>query len=45
MPNEGYFGMVVLWGLTMSGNDLAIFGGSSGLGTPGYESANATLVE
>jgi hypothetical protein len=44
-PDAGYYGLVVIWGLKMVGNDLAIFGGASGLGTPGYESANATLVE
>jgi Putative Flp pilus-assembly TadE/G-like len=44
-PDEGYYGLIVLWGLSMNGNDLAILGGASGLGTPGYESANATLVE
>jgi len=45
VPDEGYNGLVVLWGLAMTGNDLAIFGGASGLGTAGYQSANATLVE
>jgi hypothetical protein len=42
-PDEGYYGLVVLWGLTMHGNDLAILGGASGLGTPGYQTP--TFVE
>ncbi len=42
-PDEGYNGLVVIWGLTMNGNDRAILGGLAGLGTSVIK--NAILVE
>jgi Flp pilus assembly protein TadG len=43
IPDEGYNGLVVLWGLTVKGNDEVTLGGFAGLGSSGYQ--NATLVE
>jgi Putative Flp pilus-assembly TadE/G-like len=42
-PDEGYNGLVVIWGLTMNGNDRAILGGTAGFGTSVIK--NAILVE
>jgi Putative Flp pilus-assembly TadE/G-like len=42
-PDEGYNGLVVIWGLTMNGNDRAILGGNAGFG--GSVVKNAILVE
>ena len=42
-PDEGYNGLVVIWGLTMNGNDLLTLGGVSGYGMTAIK--DAVLVE
>jgi Putative Flp pilus-assembly TadE/G-like len=42
-PDQGYYGLVVIWGLTMNGNDSLSLHGTSGFGTTVVK--NAILVE
>jgi hypothetical protein len=42
-PDEGYYGLVVLWGLTLNGNDSLLLHGTAGFGAGPLK--NAILVE
>lgn len=44
VPDEGYFGLVAIWGLNVNGNDEVFLGGTSGLGGT-LPVKNAVLVE
>jgi hypothetical protein len=42
-PDEGFNGLVVIWGLTVNGNDEVTLGGTAGFGMTALK--NAILVE